>query len=339
MDKATRQTLISVSLPLVETRRLRELAHRQYGLLTRTQLLDAGLGRGYVEARAGVEWPALLPGVYRCCESAEPLRQQAMAAVLRWPNVRISHFSASRLRGWEEPVMRPKWDELGLRAAAYIDSWPDERIHVTSAAGHPRNAKRYVIHRGDPGELVFIGGLPCSDTIATAVQIAASAPLAYSVPLLDRLTAQDTELPLRLRDFLDTRSGMPGVARARLAVSLVNGLSQSILESLARLLMRLGGLPVPRLQVVIVTELGEKRGDLGYDDCDLVIELDGRKGHERWRGVVADLPRQNAITNSARRVLRFGWNDVMFQPLRFLSTIATARSRTKVPNSRPAPSL
>jgi very-short-patch-repair endonuclease len=176
--------------------------------------------------------------------------------------------------------------------------------------------------------------LPCSEGITTAVEIAGSTPLAFSVPLLDRLAAQDPELPLRMRDFIDTRGGMPGVARARLAVTLVNGLSQSILESFARLLMRLGGLPVPRLQVVVVTDLGVKRGDLGYDDCDLVIELDGRKGHERWRGVVADLPRQNAITNSGRRVLRFGWNDVMFKPLRFLSTIGTARAQMNVPNSR-----
>jgi hypothetical protein len=146
------------------------------------------------------------------------------------------------------------------------------------------------------------------------------------VPLLDQLARQDQELVWHMADVIDRRRGMPGVARARLAVSLVNGLSQSVLESLARLLMRLGGLPPPRVQLAVMTESGRKRGDLGYDDCDLVIELDGRKGHERWTDVVKDLPRQNAITNTGRRVLRFGWCDVLFQPRRYLATIHTARS-------------
>jgi very-short-patch-repair endonuclease len=305
---------------------LRMLARRQYGLLTRTQLLEAGVGRGFVQSRAGREWPALMPGVYQCCPSTDELRQRTMAAVLRWPDSQISHVTAGRLRGWEEPMTQPRWRDLGPAAAPYVDDWPDDRVHLTTAVRHPRSSASHICHRGDPGELAFVGGIPCSDSIATAMQIAGTTPLAYSVPLLDRLAEQEPEFVWELRAAIDKRRGMPGVARARRAVSLVDGFSQSILESLARLLLRLGGLPTPRLQVEVITDTGKKRGDLGYDDCDLIIELDGRKGHERWVDVVKDLPRQNAITNAGRRVLRFGWYDVLFQPERYLSTIRTARA-------------
>ena len=114
------------------------------------------------------------------------------------------------------------------------------------------------------------------------------------------------------------------MARARRAVSLANPLAESILESLGRLLIALGGLPVPTVQLRVAVPGQTYRADLGYQDQRVLIEFDGRENHERWEDVASDLARQNALTNAGWIVLRFTWAQVMFKPEVVLRTIRAA---------------
>ena len=69
------------------------------------------------------------------------------------------------------------------------------------------------------------------------------------------------------------------------------------------------GLPEARRQRVVLMSGNRRRTDNDYEPFALVVELDGRLGHE-GQGVFRDRTRDNITTVSGRATLRFGWADV-----------------------------
>jgi hypothetical protein len=301
---------------------LAEQVDSQYGLVTRQQLLAADLGRAWID-RDARRWPTLLPGIY-VKRPMNDFRQHAMAAVLRWPGVHLSHVSAARVRGWTEPSVAPAWSELGSAASPYVDNWPDDQVDLTVTIGRPRGAPGYRIHHGATGPTVWVARLPVCSSLETALQIARTTPLAYSVPLLDALCRQDHRRLSDLVAHVERRAGGRGIARAREAVALTNPLAESVLESLGRLLMLLGGLPDPTVQLTVTVQGRRYRADLGYEEQRVLIEFDGREKYDRLVDLASDLTRQNALVNAGWVVLRFTWEQVLFQPQMVLRTIRAA---------------
>jgi hypothetical protein len=216
----------------------------------------------------------------------------------------------------------PGWSKLGTAAKPYIDDWPDDQVDLTVASGRPRGASGYRIHGGPTGRPTKVAGLPVCGGLETALQIARTTPLAYSVPLLDVLCRQDHRRLPELAALVESRAGGRGIARARKAVALTNPLAESVLESLGRLLMLLGGLPVPTVQLTVEVPrrrdrggVGRYRGDLGYEEQRVLIEFDGRDKYQRLVDLSSDLTRQNALVNAGWIVLRFTWEQVLFQPI------------------------
>ena len=64
------------------------------------------------------------------------------------------------------------------------------------------------------------------------------------------------------------------------------------------------------------------RVDMAY--AQLVIELDGRLGHDSAAGVWRDMERDNQHALSGRTVLRFGWSDVVDRPCGVAKQVAAA---------------
>jgi hypothetical protein len=303
-------------------RRLAEQVHGQYGLVTRQQLLAADLGRAWVD-RFTRQRPTILPGIY-AQHPTDDFRQRAMAAVLHWPGACLSHACAGRIRGWSEPFVAPAWSHLGPVAMPYIDGWPDDQVDLTVTTGRPRGAPGYRIHHGPTGQPVEVAGLPVCGGLETALQIARTTPLCYSVPLLDALCREDHRRLSDLSAGVERRAGRRGIIRARQAVSLTDPLAESVLESLGRLLLVLGGLPAPTVQLVVRVRGARYRADLGYEKQRVLLEFDGREDHERWDDVASDMARQNALVNAGWTVLRFTWAQVLFKPDVVLRTIREA---------------
>lgn len=303
-------------------RQLADQVHSQYGLVTRQQLLAADLGLAWVN-RAAHGWPTVLPGVYMT-RPMEDVRQRAMAGVLRWPGSHLSHVIAGRIRGWDEPSVAPAWSSLGAAAVPFVANWPDDHVDLTVTTGRPRGAPGYRIHHGPVGRSAMVAGLPVCGGLETALQIARTTPLAYSVPLLDALGHQDERRLSALASLIEQRAGGRGIARARQALSLANPAAESILESLGRLLGVLGGLPTPTVQLSLTVSRRRYRADLGYEEQRVLIEFDGREKYDRWVDLAADRSRQNNLVNAGWIVLRFTWTQVLFQPEVVLRTIREA---------------
>src|SRR3954469_21380304 len=192
-------------------RRLSEQVHSQYGLVTRQQLLAADLGRAWID-RAARQWQTILPGIY-VPHPIDDVRQRAMAAVLHWPGACLSHACAGRIRGWNEPFAAPAWSQLGPAATPYIAGCPADPVDLTVTTGRPRGAPGYRIHHGPTGQPVKVAGLPVCGGLETALQIARTTPLCYSVPLLDALCREDHRRLSDLSALVARRAGRRGIAR------------------------------------------------------------------------------------------------------------------------------
>jgi hypothetical protein len=104
-----------------------------------------------------------------------------------------------------------------------------------------------------------------------------------------------------------------GVPAARRAVDLVQEQVESPMESRLRLVLVLGGLPRPAVQVEFRDAAGSFLGrrDLLYPAGRLAIEYDGATHRER---MVADHRRQNPLQSAGYLLLRYTATDVYHRP-------------------------
>ena len=98
--------------------------------------------------------------------------------------------------------------------------------------------------------------------------------------------------------------------------------TESPMESRLRMLLVLGGLPRPRVQVPLFDSRGlfVGRPDLYYPDHRLAIEYDGTMHRDR---LVEDNRRQNRLISEGVRLLRFTAGDVLRTPETVVSQVRT----------------
>jgi very-short-patch-repair endonuclease len=293
------------------------LAGQQNGLLSHGQLLSAGWTRDTIKRRTR-GWQRILRGVYLVDRRTVDEDVLGMAALLRWPSAVLSHETAARRREWKLLDERPDWD-------AWLPDEPksEPAVHLTSATQF-RPHEGFLLHRSDPGEVCWVRGARVTDEVRTLVDIARTAPLPVAVSLIDKVCRVDQTLFDHVRKELMQLAGGRGTLRAQRACRLANPGSESILESLLRLLLALAGLPPPQVQIPVRHPGGIYYGDLGYRERKLILEADGREYHTEWPQVMKDMARQNLLVIDGWTVLRFSWRQVLYQPELVLQTVARA---------------
>jgi very-short-patch-repair endonuclease len=118
---------------------------------------------------------------------------------------------------------------------------------------------------------------------------------------------------LELRAYVAEHRRAKGIARLRQVIDLAEPKTESPMETRLRMLLVLGGLPRPEVQVPLIGKHGEflGRADLLYSDHRLVLEYDGFNHRER---LVDDDRRQNRIVDAGFQILRFTAPDVYRDP-------------------------
>jgi hypothetical protein len=239
---------------------------------------------------------------------------------------------------------RDEWDALGtddryrvrVRAAALRSAPCAQFSHDSAAALHrlPSNGPwpatvHELVERGPGGTSrrdirrhglgrdpapVTIDGVTVTSLARTLVDIAASAPLMRSVPMLDDGLRQPREGDLRwalgqpvptkpeLLRLLESLQPYPAPTRALHAVEFADALSGSVAESIARLQFHALGLPAPELQVQFFDELGSIGFvDFYWRELDLIIEVDGRSKYGDARRYQRGLSGEQILWNEKRR--------------------------------------
>lgn len=275
-------------------------AKHQFGVFTAQQAIETGWSPDQLErATLAGKLIRLRRGAYADADTIQPshelarlrLGQQGVAAALRIPAATVSHASAVALHGL--PLLTTPQlpcvtlpPELRTRDAALhvhrqpLPTWQLDRasdVSITSVARSCVDLTR---------ELGLDAGLVAADA-AVHRGLCAKAEL---VAVYERLR------------------GRAGLSCGRRLVELVDGRSESALESISRLAMA-PPLPAPRLQAELRGLDGRflARVDFYWEALGVVGEADGRQKYTDdalWQEKL----RQDALSDRGLVIERWGWS-------------------------------
>ena len=293
-------TVPAVKLSCVESElpaALSNLARYQNGIVSRPQALRAGLTEDMIKFRVRSDrWRQIRPGVYATFTGIPGRSAQLWAAVLSaGPGAVLSHETAAEL--------------------CRLADKPSDLIHVTIPwQRRISQAQGVMLHRSRrAGEIVLELSSPLrtriEETVLDLTQTAATFDDVCG--WVTRAFARDLTDEIRLRAAMGVRTQLRWRADLDELITAAADGDHSVLEfRYDRDVERAHGLPKARLQVPFTSPGGRRgRRDRVYEGYGVVVELDGRLGHEgedEWR----DKARDNAAAVDGQQTLRYSWTAV-----------------------------
>lgn len=284
-----------------------ELAARQWGVVTRRQLLDAGLSRRPVadRVRSGHLLP-LHPGVYAVGHARLRREGHWLAAVLAvGPGATLSHRDAAGLHD--------------LRAANHA------RIDV-STTGKAKSSPRIAVHRTrvlDAQDVTAVRGIPVTTVARTLLDLAGVVPhdhLTRAIKEAERRGVFDLHAVDAAMARTRGRRG-PGHRRLNAALAERRALehhpTRAPLEDALLRLLRDHGLPLPATNA----HVEGFEVDAVWRAQRVVVELDGWQDHGTRRAFEQDRERDAVLMAAGWRVIRVTRRRVRERPDHVLSTL------------------
>lgn len=274
-----------------------ELARRQHGIVARSQLLEAGVGRHEIDGRLrSGRLHVLHRGVYAVGHPAIAQLGRWMAAVLAGGGgALLGHHTGAALWLLRDPRSGP--------------------IDVT-VARQRRAVKGIRFHRAriPSDERAVLHGIPVTSMPRTLLDLAAvldARQLERVINEADYLRLTDR---LSLHDLLERyprRAGTPNLrgALARRAAGATR--TRSDMEELFLNLLDEHGLPRPRINA--------RLEDVGEIDCvwpagRVAVELDSRRAHATPHAFERDRERDRLLQARGWRVIRVTWRQLEERP-------------------------
>src|SRR4051812_17263873 len=266
------------------------IAERQYGVIGRLQLLRVGLTPRAIQGRirAG-RLHAIHRGVYAVGHRNLSRKGQSLAALLFVGEGGVlSHRSAADV--WE------------LRAST------EPEIDVT-APTHRRGDARVRIHQDalDPRDTMTRNGIPVTKPMRTLLDLAACIPDNELERAIRQAVYRRLTTTARLAEAGHQRSGQRGMKKMRKALINIGeapGLTRSHLEEEFLPFLRKHRLPLPELNVKMRIAGRPSEVDCMWREQRLIVELDGRDGHDSTPAFEADRARDAALVAARWRVVR-----------------------------------
>ena len=289
--------------------RINALAASQFGVVTRAQLIEAGVSVKKLDRWIASRRVRLLHrGVYL----VGPLmiaRAREMAAVLACgPTAVVSHLSAAALCEMLQALDR----------AAPID------VTITRG-GHRRPGIR--VHRVftlHSAEITTLEGIPMTTVARTLLDIAFTLP----APQLERAVEQalGTRLTTQAHviDVLNRHAGTPGAARLRALIKPEPpAFTRSEAEAQLLTLIRKAKLVRPEVNVMVCGH----EVDFFWRTERFIVEMDGFAYHASHRKFESDRRRDAVLAAAGMRVIRVTWQQLVKQPEALIATLALALAR------------
>lgn len=276
---------------------------RQHGVVTRRQLLEAGVSPGMIErARITGRVHALHAGVYRLAGADHPWAREMAAVLACGPRAVASHWSAAAL--WQLlPASRSR------------------EVHVIAQDGHRvRPGIRTHRTRLLPDQTTTMDGIPVTTPERTLVDLAGAAPLRDAERALAQALDRDLVRPRQFSAALERYARRPGVRY--LAACLRDGvdLTRSEAEERFRRLVLRGGLPAPESNV----RVGAFEVDFLWREGQVIVEIDGLAYHGSKAAQQRDRRRDAALQAAGYVVMRFTWQRLVQEELTVLVEITRA---------------
>lgn len=269
-------------------RRLAAVARRQYGVVTRSQLLAVGIGETGIKERVGTDRLLRLHrGVFAVGHRELKREGHWMAAVLACgPGAVLSHASAAA-----------HWNIRGS-AASYVD------VTVPTRAGRVKRKGLRVHRSGRLGsdEVTVHEGIPVTTLARTLLDLA------------DVLTLQDLKRAIHEADYLRlldmttviavvaNNSGRRGATLLKAAQSPAE-MTKSKLEGRFLALIDRHNLPRPKVNL----QIEGYEVDFAWPQAKLIVETDGFAAHGTRKAFERDRLRD-------RRLKRAGFDTIRLTP-------------------------
>lgn len=285
----------SADLSAVRSAQAWELAERQYGIVTRRQLLGLGFTAKSIEHRVGRGRLHLITrGVYAVGWSRLTRERRWMAAVLACgEEAALSHRSAAELWGIGRETSRI---DVSVRHST--------KVRRRGLKVHRRPTLR-------PDDVVNRNGIPVTSPTRTLIDLASELRPLGMERAVNEADKRDLIDPETLRTALDRYEGERGVRVLRkLLDKRTFRLSDSDLEILFRPIAVEAGLPFPlSKQMVNGWEV-----DFYWPDLGLVVETDGLRYHRTASSQTRDIRRDRAHALAGMTALRFTHYEVRHEP-------------------------
>jgi very-short-patch-repair endonuclease len=273
---------------------VRAVAARQYGVISRSQLLTVGIGETGVRERLRTHRLIRLHrGVFAVGHSELKLEGHWLAAVLACgPGAVLSHASAAALWG------------IRRSASAYVD------VAVPSRAGR-MNRKGLRVHRSGrlaAKEVTVHERIPVTTIARTLLDLAdviSPQALKRAIDEAEYLRVFDLTALMAVVRANPGRRGAKLLRAARGPAELTRSeLEQRFLEMVDR-----RGLPRPKVN----TRIEGYEVDFAWPDAGLVVETDGFAAHGTRNAFVNDRLRDRRLRRAGFEVVRLTANDLRYE--------------------------
>jgi very-short-patch-repair endonuclease len=296
-----------------------ELAERQHGLITLSQLQSLGLGRSGASRRArNRRLYRVHRGVYAVGRPHLTQRGRWLAAVLACgPKAALSHRSSAGLH------------EIRHDNRAKAD------VILPSTAARPRPGIE--VHRSTtlaPADITAVEGIPCTTVARTLVDlgdVVSRREVERAVDQAEVLRAFDGQAVHEALERAGPRRGA-GVLRAILDTYKEPTLTRRQLEERFLALCRKATLPSPAVNAWITLDDGVAyQADFMWRKHCLIAETDGRDVHTTRKAFEHDRLRDQRLTLAGFTVVRFTWRQVANEPRRVSEALRSLLARLARP--------
>lgn len=271
---------------------LGRIAQRQHGVVTRRQLLSAGVTPGEIKGRLAKG--LLIPeyrGVYRVGHRAPSLEAQYLAAVLACGNgALLSGGAAAHLYGLLK-ISPPPPPEVSVPAVRRVKGLKTRR----SSGGHDATRWR---------------GVPVTTVPRTLVDIAAVVPVDDLARACHEAGVRYGTTPSQVERVLARRWNSPGAANLRRVLRGETEVTMSKLERGFLSLLRDERLPLPQTN----RPAGGRRVDCRWPERRLTVELDGYRYHHSRHAWEQDRRREREARALGDEFRRYTFGDVFEDP-------------------------
>jgi predicted transcriptional regulator of viral defense system len=304
--------------------------------LVRIITTDRLLSRGYTPQRIKglVRRGALIRlgrGFYVTAKAAGPF--------LRRPEGRHMLAAGAVLAGADASLVASHTTAARVHGISLLDR-PDDTVTLTRArdAGSRRPVKGAQLTQAAlPASHVTVRhGLRVTTPARTVVDLARVLPFRAGVVTADHALEMRLVTRDELRAVVATCKRWPGVKRAVEVVEFADGLSESALESIARVAFRDYGLPPPELQVWVEHERFVGRADFLWRDSNTIGEADGALKYENPSRARHQLWRDSRLRDAGFEVVHFTWREITDTPEQVAASIRAAFERGKYAPTRSA---
>lgn len=219
-------------------------------------------------------------------------------------------------------------------AHAGIDKTQGAHVWLTVPPGRNRTGRGGVhIYSAElpKDHVTEVYGMPVTTPARTVLDLARSMEFRAGVVAADSALHRKLVTKADLESVRTYCSRWPGATQAAGVVAFADALSESVLESLARVVFRDCGLPPPELQIWAGGAEVVGRVDFLWRRYRTVAEVDGRMKYANSMRAVRQLERDRQLRDAGYEVVHFTWKDITENPGYVNATIRQAFRRATQP--------